>query len=560
MSNHAAPGTVDLRSPWPGLLAPVVLAAALRLALLPLATQDTNDHSLRLWIAQRWSEDPFLLLHGHWPPLHFFMLGPVVALTGDLFLAPILLHIACSAAVAGLLYAFVLREFGSRCAALAVGIAYALYPISIRTTLEVLAQAPFSLCVAATLLALSHARDERSGWLPVVLAGVAASLSSLLRVEGWFLLPLFAATLLPRLPRAVLFGVVGAVGPLVLMAANLAHYGDPLFPLTTVVEFELDLAGREHFGLVQHAVQLVRYLVLVLGAMTPLLALACGLGGLACLLRRSRAAVWLIPAVGLTLILLASVARGSTAPKAIYTDTLGLLWMPFFAGFLTAPQLARLRPRAPVWAAGLVLAAMLAQIVVGTARDVPGLRASVPGLARLPVPGAVPTFAGRPAMDRLLPLLRERAGDRDTGLVVDALGTPASYYLGWQSRFHPDRVFLASGAPNVDPVAPPPAERRPLRDRAQPLRDSDPIELDRFLRRYCSGLLVLQPGSRFAAALGLQPPDRASLQGVELALEQLAAVPWPLPRDRRMRAPGLPDDAHGEAAVFAYRATPCDAP
>ena len=532
----------------------------MRLAMLPFATQDTNDHSLRLWIAQRWSEDPFLLLHGHWPPLHFFLLGPVIGLTGDMFLAPILLQIALSAAIPALLYAFTRREFQSRFAALAVGAAYSLYPTSIRTTLEALAQAPFSLCVAATLLALSYARDERSGWLPVVLAGIASALSSFLRVEGWFLLPLFAATLLPRLGRAVLFAALAAVGPLVLMAANLAHYGNPLFPLTTVVEFELDLAGRDNFGLLQHAVQVVWFVVLLLGGMTPMLALACVLGGLACLLRRSRAAVWLAPTVGLSLILLASVARGSTAPKAIYTDTLGLLWIPFLGAFLTWPLLTHLRPRAPALACVLILFAMLAQIIVGTAHDIPVLRSSVRLLAVLSMPGAAPTFADRPTLDSLLPLLRAQAADRDVGLVIDALGTPDSYYLGWQSRLHPDQIFLAKGAPNADPLALPPPGRRPLRKRNQPLMGSEPLELDRFLRRYCSGLLVMQPGSRFAAAIGLQVPDRASLQGVDLTLEQLASVPGRLPEDPRLLAPGSTDGGSpGEVVVFAYRSTPCDA-
>ena len=532
-----------------------LLAAAIRLALLPLASQDTNDHSLRLWIAQRLSEDPFLLLHGHWPPLHFYLLAPVIGLTGDLFVAPILLQIALSAAVPPLLYMFARREFRSRGAALAVGVAYALYPISIRTTLEALAQAPFSLCVAGALLALSHARDESAGWRPVILAGVAATLSSLLRIEGWLLLPLLAATLLPRLDRAAVFAAIAAIGPLLLMAVNAIHYGDPLFPLTTVVEFELDLAGREHFTPLQYAGQVGRFLMLLAGGMTPLLALACGLGGLACLLRRQRAAVWLIPAAGLTLILLASVARGSTAPKAIYTDTLGLLWLPFLAALLTG--LARLGPRVPVATAGVVLAAMLAQIVVGTARDIPGLRASVPLLAALPMPGAAPTFAGRATLEGLVPLLRARAADRGAGLVIDALGVPGSYWLGWQSRFHPDRIFIASAAPNVDPLALPPPDRRALRARAQPLRDSEPLALDQFLRRYCSGLLVLQPGSRFAAALGLQA-DRAALAGVTLRLEPLATVPWPLPADPRLRAPGAPAGP-GEATLLAYRADPCDA-
>lgn len=536
----------------------VLLAATARLALLPLATQDTNDHSLRLWIAQRLGEDPFLLLHGHWPPLHFYLLAPVIRVTGDLFVAPILLQVALSVAVPPLLYAFARREFRSRAAALAVGAAYALYPISIRTTLEALAQAPFSLCIAATLLALSHARDEGAGWRPVVLAGLASTLSSLLRVEGWLLLPLLAATLLPRLGRATAFAAVAAVGPLVLMAANAAHYGDPLFPFTTVVEFELGLAGREHFTALQYAGQVARFLVLLIGGMTPLLALACGLGGLACLLRRLGTSVWLIPAVGLTLILLASVARGSTAPKAIYTDTLGLLWLPFLAALLTAPALARLGRRAPAVVGGLVLVAMLAQILLGTARDLPGLRASVPLLAALPVPGAAPTFAGRATLDELVPLLQARAMDGGAGLVVDALGTPGSYYLGWQSRFHPDRIFLASGAPNADPLALPPPDRRALRARAQPLRDSEPLGLDRFLRRYCSGFLLLQPGSRFAAALDLQPPDRAALAGATLRLERLATLPWPLPADPRLRAAGAPVAGQGEAVLFAYRTTPCD--
>lgn len=560
MTDRGMPPEPRFRPDVQDRIALIVLAAAVRLALLPLASQDTNDHSLRLWIAQRLSEDPFLLIHGHWPPLHFYLLAPVIWLTRDLFVAPILLQIALSAAIPPLLYAFARREFRSRPAALAVGMAYALYPISIRTTLEALAQAPFSLCVAAALLALSHARDEGAGWRPVVLAGIASALSSLLRVEGWLLLPLLAATLLPRLGRATVFAAVAAIGPLLLMTANAIHYGDPLFPLTTVVEFELDLAGREHFTLLQYAGQVARFLALLLTGMTPLLALACGLGGLACLLQRSRAAIWLIPAVGLTLILLASVARGSTAPKAIYTDTLGLLSIPFLAALLTWPLLARLAPRAPAVAGGLVLAAMLAQIVVGTARDVPGLRSSMPLLAALPMPGAAPTFADRAALDGFVPLLRERTADGGAGLVIDALGTPDSYYLAWQSRLHPDRIFLASGAPNADPLGLPPPDRRGLRDRAQPLRDSEPLELDRFLRRYCSGLLILQPGTRFAAALDLRLPDRASLHGIELKLEQLAALPWPLPTDPRLRAPGPVESGPDKVVLFAYRATPCDGP
>ena len=50
------------------LLFLVAFAVSVRLLFLPYASQDTNDHTLRVWIAWRWMEDPFFFLHGHWPP------------------------------------------------------------------------------------------------------------------------------------------------------------------------------------------------------------------------------------------------------------------------------------------------------------------------------------------------------------------------------------------------------------------------------------------------------------------------------------------------------------
>jgi hypothetical protein len=47
-----------------GLFAITALAVAVRLILLPYASQDTNDHTGRIFIAWRWAEDPFLFLHG----------------------------------------------------------------------------------------------------------------------------------------------------------------------------------------------------------------------------------------------------------------------------------------------------------------------------------------------------------------------------------------------------------------------------------------------------------------------------------------------------------------
>ena len=104
-----------------------------------------------------------------------------------------------------------------------------------------------------------------------------------------------------------------------------------------------------------------------------------------------------------------------------------------------------------------------------------------------------------------------------------------------------------------------PESRRPLRERMQPLRDSEPLELDGFLSAYCSGYLLLQPNSRFADWIGYSEPDRASLHGIGLKLRELARAPWPLPLDARLRAAGVPETAPGEVVLFSYVADNCAA-
>src|SRR3954469_8576464 len=60
-----------------------LFALSVRLALLPFATQDTSDHTLRVFIAWNWVEHPFLFLHGRWPTLHFYLVGPIIKLFDD---------------------------------------------------------------------------------------------------------------------------------------------------------------------------------------------------------------------------------------------------------------------------------------------------------------------------------------------------------------------------------------------------------------------------------------------------------------------------------------------
>src|SRR4051794_5199311 len=88
-----------------------LLALVVRLACLPFAGQDSLDHSLRIWIAQRWLDDPFLLLHGVWPPMHFYLIAGALRVLGNFPLAPVILNVAIGALIAPLVWVFAWREF-----------------------------------------------------------------------------------------------------------------------------------------------------------------------------------------------------------------------------------------------------------------------------------------------------------------------------------------------------------------------------------------------------------------------------------------------------------------
>jgi hypothetical protein len=253
------------------------------------------------------------------------------------------------------------------------------------------------------------------------------------------------------------------------------------------------------------------------------------------------------------------VARGSTAPKTIYTETMGLLLIPFLASFLLSPDLRRLPGAVTLGAYAVLFGSMLFLLVLGTLRDIPGMRERYRIVAAIPAVNAAPSFPGKPIMDQFVALIRAPTNDGRRGLVLDTLGPPASYYAGLHSLYHPDRIYIAPVAPNMSLDAPVPESRRPLRERMQPLRDSEPLELDGFLRAYCSGYLLLQPNSRFAAWIGYSEPDRASLHGIGLKLHELASAPWPMPLDARLRAAGVPETAPGEVVLFSYVADNCAA-
>jgi hypothetical protein len=531
----------------------LIIGLGVRLALAPFAGHDSYDHALRVWIAWRWVEDPFPLTYGVWGPLHFFLMAPVIALF-DPILAPVLLHVALGALVPLVVYLFTREEFGSRGGALAAAIAFALYPVAILNSLSARSETPFVLLAAIAILALSRTRrGEGLGW--AVGAGIAMTLAAMLRYEGWMLIPPLAVILWPRWSAMAAFLACAMVFPVISMVSNFVEYGHPLYGIAWASQHELETMGKAGMSLGERAGQLARFVANLVGGMTPLLALMAGLGALVCLIQRRRQAIWLIPCAVLGVLLFASALRGTLVPKVNYTATLGLLLIPFLAAFLTAPPFQRLGRRGQLATHILLFGSMLLFLVIGTLRDVPGMRDRSMLLSAMPAIGPVPGLSDRLTLDGFAAAIRAETAESGEAFISDFLGFSPTGYLALATGVHRDRIYLPSAAPRAPVeglrrgVA---SERLPLRRRSFPLIGNVVPELAAFLRLHPQGVIVLQPGSRLAGWLAYDPAGSAEFDGVRLELDEIARTAWPLPAEPSRLEPGGTPGAPGELIAFRY--------
>ncbi|HEX5080138.1 MAG TPA: glycosyltransferase family 39 protein [Geminicoccaceae bacterium] len=481
------------------LLAVAALALTVRLAALPFATTAGSNPAARVWIAWKWLDDPGVITHGVWGPLHFYLIGAVLALTGDPVTAPILLHVLFGVGSAVLLYILVRIEFTGPNSALLAALAFAVYPVGLSDSVSVRAEAPFVFFVLASMLLLALARTRASVTVLAGAAGLMLTLASMLRYEGWMLTPLLAMLLWPRIVPILVFLVVASVFPVFWMIGNLVAYGDPFYGVSYAQSWELESMGRAAMPLAEGLRTAIGFLFNAARGLTPLLALLALVGGLLALLRHRRVALWLIPPAGLLALLAWSVANGTLVPKVSYTAMVGTMALPFVA--LAFQELGAERWRAAV--VGVAAVAMVGVVALSSCASC--LRAA--GLEILRSPPPYPSFENQVIARDLSEIVARNLGEPPAGIVSDFYGYDGTDWVLLLSRTHPDRIFLAPWAPN------------------QPLDENG---LEAFAQAHPEGLLIMRPGSRFAGQIDLDGErDTAEFAGHPVRIEEVASVAWP---------------------------------
>ena len=173
----------------------VAVGLIIRLVVLPFATSDGGDSAARVWIAWSWLSNPSMMPNDVWGPLHFYMIGPVIWLFSDTVNAPVALHVVFGVLAPDLMYFFVRVEFSNHRTALLAALTFAVYPILVRNSVSVRAEAPFIAFMLAQMVFLALARKASGAWHHAFLAGIFLTLAGMLRYEAWMLIPLFALVL-----------------------------------------------------------------------------------------------------------------------------------------------------------------------------------------------------------------------------------------------------------------------------------------------------------------------------------------------------------------------------
>ena len=169
-----------------------------------------------------------------WLPLPHLLMAPFTRIDSlwHSGLAGALPSAACFVLAAVFLFLSVERLLGSRAAASAAALAFALNPNLLYLAAAPMTE-PMSLCFLCGLLYFcARFRDSHSTF-DALAAGLMACCGTLTRYEAWFLLPFTALYFLlyggaQRWRAAFAFSVVAALGPLYWLGHNWVIYSDPL--------------------------------------------------------------------------------------------------------------------------------------------------------------------------------------------------------------------------------------------------------------------------------------------------------------------------------------------
>lgn len=141
-----------------------VLAFAVRTAFMLVSDNFFNgDSGSRLYMSYIWSAQPTFFTGFDWLPLHFYLMGAAIRLTGDVIWAPRMVGVLLGALTIIPFYYLVKRYFGIFIAVLSA-VLFVMKPIHINLSVVTLSEVPFAFfIISAAALFAAFDQDPEKG-------------------------------------------------------------------------------------------------------------------------------------------------------------------------------------------------------------------------------------------------------------------------------------------------------------------------------------------------------------------------------------------------------------
>jgi 4-amino-4-deoxy-L-arabinose transferase-like glycosyltransferase len=266
-----------------------------------------------------WDPDPA------YPPVHFYLLAALRAVTTNLDLAPRLLSLLCGLLAFWPLVLLTRRWFGAN-AALWTGLGYAVFPLGVRVSALSLEVAPYLLLLALAFERLAKAWEGKRVNFGAALAGaLLLTVACATRFDGWTILPVVALYAIWKdRARGWFVAAVACAFPALWMLHHWLMYHDPFHFLSVSGGI-----SAVHMAKLSLAERLVAWPRIVFFTTGPALVIAALIG--AFVIRRRGPGRWLLAAFALSLaVFMWRTAQGSFgANETKYAAALGLMLLPF---------------------------------------------------------------------------------------------------------------------------------------------------------------------------------------------------------------------------------------
>lgn len=318
-------------NPWLIIAGICLVGLGLRLLALPFSDTTEGDAFARGIHAWDLLKHPHLIIHGVWLPLQTYYMAGILGITQEFYYTPVLTNILLSVLTVIPLYWFSRREFGPN-AGWFVALAFALYPLAFRNSLMGLSDTPFAFLTALALALLSYARGHDGRLWQAVLAGLMMTLAAETRYEAWLLIPLLGVALWRKPKFLICFWSLAMVAPGFWMLGSWLMDGHPLHSLTyQAADTAQTLIDRGGMSWRKRLVRLIFMPgILLFGLSALMFGLAC-LGAIMAVRHRRPQRIWLLPFLGVGLVLVQKSVAGTMNLQPRYGLILGMFLLPFAA-------------------------------------------------------------------------------------------------------------------------------------------------------------------------------------------------------------------------------------